>query len=151
MTDAHGQAMTLHVLAHIPEHTPRLDDPFHHLFEQAKARIKRQQPWKCAINDDPSGGGLEPLHSHVESLQANAVDRAKIEQAIGLHCASDENFQKWIERPPNLEVLCVNHHRTHCGVHVIPPALRETLRWHRAGQPPAVEFVAAKDLPGGAQ
>jgi hypothetical protein len=42
---------------------------------------------------------------------------------------------------------CVNHHRTHYGVHVIPSALWETLRWHRAGQPAAAEFVAAKDLP----
>ena len=147
MTAAHEQPMTLHILAHVPEHEPREHDPHYHLFEQAKARIKRQGLWTCAIGDDLCGGQLELHHSHVEFSQANAVDPARIEKALGLHFESDDDFQQWIESPGNLEVLCVNHHRTHYGVHVIPSALWETLRWHRAGQPAAAEFVAAKDLP----
>lgn len=146
MTAAHDQSMTIHVLAHVPEHAPREDDPHYHLFEQAKSRLKRQDLWKCAISDDLCGGQLELHHSHVEFSQANAVDPAKIEKALGLHFDDDEAFQQWIESPGNLEVLCVNHHRTHYGVHVIPSALWETLRWHRAGQPAPAEFVAAKDL-----
>jgi hypothetical protein len=147
VTAAHEQPMTLHILAHVPEHEPREHDPHYHLFEQAKARIKRQGLWTCAIGDDLCGGQLELHHSHVEFSQANAVDPARIEKALGLHFESDDDFQQWIESPGNLEVLCVNHHRTHYGVHVIPSALWETLRWHRAGQPAAAEFVAAKDLP----
>lgn len=146
MTDAHDQPMTLHIMAHVPEHEPRESDPHYHLFEAAKRRIKQQGLWKCAINDDLCGGGLELHHSHIEFSQVNATDPAKIEQAFGLHFKSDEEFQQWIESPSNLEVLCVNHHRTHYGVHVIPSALWETLRWHRAGQPAAAEFIPAKDV-----
>jgi hypothetical protein len=149
VTAAHDQRTTIHILAHVPEHEPREDEPHYHLFNQAKARLKRQGLWKCAIADDLCGGQLELHHSHVEFSQANAVDPHRIEQALGLHFDDDEAFQQWIESPGNLEVLCVNHHRTHYGVHVIPSALWETLRWHRAGQPPAAEFVAAKDLPKG--
>lgn len=146
---AHDQRSTIHIVAHVPEHAPRESDPHYHLFEQAKARIKRQGLWKCALNDDLCGGQLELHHSHVEFSQVNAVDPAKIEQAFGLHFENDEDFQEWIESPSNLEVLCVNHHRTHYGVHVLPSALWETVRWHRAGQPAAAEFIAAKDLPAG--
>lgn len=107
MTAAHDQSMTIHVLAHVPEHAPREDDPHYHLFEQAKTRLKRQGLWKCAINDDLCGGQLELHHSHVEFSQANAVDPAKIEKALGLHFDDDEAFQAWIESPGNLEVLCL--------------------------------------------
>ena len=146
-TAAHDQRTTLHILAHIPEHEPRADDPHYHLFEQAKARIKRQGLWKCALNDDLCGGQLELHHVHVEFSQANAADPTKIEQAFGLHFEDDEDFQEWIESPGNLEVLCVNHHRTHYGVHVLPSALWEAVRWHRAGQPAPAEFIPAKDVP----
>lgn len=149
MTAAHDQMLTLHVLTHVPEHAPREDDPHYHLFEQAKDRTKRQGLWKCAISDDLCGGQLELHHSHVEFSQANAADPAKVEKAFGLHFADDETFQQWIESPGNLEVLCESHHRTHYGVHVVPSALWEALRFHRAGTPAAAEFVAAKDLPHG--
>ncbi len=146
MTAAHDQRSTLHILQHVPEHAPREDDPHYHLFEQAKARIKRQGLWVCAINDDLCGGQMELHHSHVEFSEINAVDPEKIERALGLHFESDEDFQQWVESPSNLEVLCANHHRTHYGIHVIPSALWEALRWHRAGSPPAAEFIAAKDV-----
>jgi hypothetical protein len=106
-TAAHEQRSTIHILAHVPEHAPREDDPHYHLFMQAKARIKRQGLWKCALNDDLCGGQLELHHSHVEFSQVNAVDPAKLEQAFGLHFENDEAFQQWVEGPGNLEVLCL--------------------------------------------
>lgn len=147
MTAAHDQPLTLHILTHVPEHAPREDDPHYHLFEQAKARLKRQGLWKCVIDDDLCGGEPQLHHSHVEFSQVNAVDTAKVERALGLHFADDEAFQQWIEGPGNLEVLCRNHHVSHFGVHVIPAALWEALRFHKAGAAPAAEFMAAKDLP----
>lgn len=146
-TAAHDQRLTVHLLAHVPEHAPREDDPHYRLFERAKARLKRQGLWTCVIGDDLCGGEPELHHTHVEFSQINAVDPAKLERALGLHFADDEDFQAWVESPGNLEVLCANHHRTHYGVHVVPSALWETLRWHRAGTPAAVEAVPAKDLP----
>lgn len=142
---AHDQAETVHLLTHIPEHAPREDDPHYHLFEQAKARLKRQGLWKCVIDDDLCDGGPELHHTHVEFSQINAADAHKIEVAFGLHFETDEDFQKWAESPGNLEVLCAAHHRTHYGIHVLPAALWEANRWRRAGAPAAAEVVTARE------
>lgn len=56
MTAAHDQRSTIHIVQHVAEHAPREGDPHYHLFERAKARIKRQGLWKCAIDDDLCGG-----------------------------------------------------------------------------------------------
>jgi hypothetical protein len=141
----HDQMMTVHILTHVPEHAPREDDPHYHLFEQAKARLKKQGMWKCIIGDDLCDGEPELHHTHVEFSQINQVDESKIQQALGLHFTSDEEFQKWAESPGNLEVLCANHHRTHYGIHVLPGPLWEALRFHKTGTGPAAEFVTAKD------
>ena len=146
MTAEHDQSETLHILMHVPEHAPREDDPHYHLFEQAKARLKRQNLWTCVFNDDLCGGQLELHHTHVEHSQINAADPEKIQKALGLHFENDEDFQRWAESPGNLEVLCANHHRTHYGVHVLPAALWEANRWRRAGGPPAAEFVPAREV-----
>lgn len=31
VTPAHDQSLTLHLIAHVPEHSPREDDPHYHL------------------------------------------------------------------------------------------------------------------------
>ena len=144
-TAAHDQAMTLHILSHIPDHAPREDDPHYHLFEQAKARLKRQGLWKCMINDDLCDGVPELHHSYIEFSQINEVDPKKIEQALGLHFANDEDFQQWAESPGNLEVLCVAHHRAHYGIHMIPGPLWEALRFRKKGSDAAAEFVPASE------
>lgn len=147
MTAAHTQRMTYHLLAHIPEHAPREDDPHYRLFEQAKARLKRQGLWKCVIDDDLCSGEPELHHTFIEFSQINQVDPAKIEKALGLHFENDEEFQAWAESPGNLEVLCVAHHRTHYGVHVVPGPLWEAVRFRKAGTPAAAEFIPARDAP----
>ncbi|MBS2964592.1 hypothetical protein KGA66_16165 [Actinocrinis puniceicyclus] len=144
-TAAHDQAMTLHVLSHIPDHAPREDDPHYHLFEQAKARLKRQGLWRCMINDDLCDGVPELHHSYIEFSQINQVDPKKVEQALGLHFENDEDFQEWAESPGNLEVLCVAHHRAHYGIHMIPGPLWEALRFHKKGTMAAAEFVPASE------
>jgi hypothetical protein len=147
MTDAHDQLMTIHILSHVPEHAPRAEDPHYHLFERAKARLKRQGLWKCIIDDELCEGGPELHHTFVEFSQINETDPAKVERALGLHLEDDEAFQQWVESPSNLEILCAGHHRAHYGIHVIPGPLWETLRFHRAGTAAPAEFIAAKDLP----
>ena len=144
---AHDQSMTLHVIAHIPEHAPREDDPHYHLFEQAKARLKRQGLWKCVIDDDLCSGPVELHHSFVEFSQTNEVDPQKVARALGLHFESDDDFETWCQGPGNLEPLCVAHHRTHFGIHVLPEPLWQAVRFKKAGTPAPAEFVAAKDLP----
>jgi hypothetical protein len=145
VTVAHDQAMTIHLLSHIPDHAPREGDPHYHLFEQAKARLKRQGLWKCMIDDDLCEGGPELHHTFIEFSQINEVDPVKIEKALGLHFDTDEAFQEWAESPGNLEVLCANHHRAHYGIHVIPGPLWEALRFRKAGTEAAAEFVSSAD------
>ena len=143
VTAAHDQMMTVHIETHVPDHAPRVDDPHYHLFEQAKARLKRQGLWKCIIADELCGGEPELHHTFIEFSQINEVDPKKIQESLGLHFDTDEDFQKWAESPGNLEVLCANHHRTHYGIHVIPGPLWEALRFRMAGTEAAAEFVTA--------
>lgn len=146
VTEAHDQSMTVHILTHVPEHQPRENDPHYHLFNQAKARMKRQGLWKCAINDDYCGGNIELHHSHIEFSQVGSSDLKRVNEAFGLHLDDDEEFQAWIESPGNLEPLCEVHHRTHYGVHVIPGPLWEPLRYRKANAKPSAEFVTAAEL-----
>ena len=145
VTAAHDQMMTIHVETHVPDHAPREDDPHYHLFEQAKARLKRQGLWKCIINDELCGGEAELHHTYIEFSQINEVDPKRVQEALGLHFDNDEDFQVWAESPGNLEVLCANHHRTHYGIHVIPGPLWEALRFRMVGTKAAAEFVTADD------
>ena len=149
VTEAHDQSMTVHILTHVPEHQPRENDPHYHLFNAAKARMKRQGLWKCAINDDYCGGNIELHHSHIEFSQVGSADLDKVNQAFGLHLASDDAFQSWIESPGNLEALCEVHHRTHYGIHVIPGPLWEPLRYRKANAKPSAEFVTAAEIQDG--
>jgi hypothetical protein len=145
VTAAHDQMMTIHVETHVPDHAPREDDPHYHLFEQAKARLKRQGMWKCMIADELCEGEPELHHTFIEFSQINEVDPKKIEESLGLHFETDEDFQTWAESPGNLEVLCVAHHRAHYGIHVIPGPLWEALRFRLPGTQAAAEFVSADE------
>ena len=145
ITAEHDQMMTIHVETHVPNHAPREDDPHYHLFEQAKARLKRQGMWKCMINDDLCDGEPELHHTFIEFSQINEVDPKKVQEALGLHFDNDEEFQQWAESPGNLEVLCAGHHRAHYGIHVIPGPLWEAIRFRLPGTQAAAEFVSADD------
>lgn len=143
---AHDQLTTLHIRQHVEAHEPREHDPHYRLFEQAKARLKRQGLWRCIVDDELCGGVPELHHSHVEFSEIGSTDPAKIEQALGLHFDDDADFQTWVEGPGNLEVLCTHHHRAGYGIHQLPEPLWQALRFHRAGLPAPAEFIPARDL-----
>ncbi len=147
MTAAHDQMLTLHISQHVEAHEPREHDPHYHLFEQAKARMKRQGLWVCAIGDELCEGQVELHHSWVEFSEINSTDPAKVQRALGLHFDDDESFQTWVESPGNLEALCVAHHRSRFGVHVLPEPLWQAVRFHRSGLPAPAQFIPAKELP----
>lgn len=142
---AHHQAMTLHVVASIEAHEPRDGDPFYHLFEQAKRRIKAAGMWRCVLDDHYCAGQLELHHSHIEQSQIEASDFHLVNQALGLHLADEDEFRAWCEQPGNLEVLCVNHHRTHLGVHMLPGPLWEPMRYRKADVEPPARFYSAAE------
>jgi len=144
MTEAHSQNLTLHLVTNVPSHEPRETDPHYHLFNEAKARIKRQGLWKCIIGDDLCSGTPELHHSFIEFSQIENTDPNKVAQAFGLHFENDEDFQEWIESPGNLEVLCSAHHRTRFGIHELPEPFWSALRFRKAGSLPAAEHISVQ-------
>lgn len=146
MPAAHKQAMTVHIVASIPEHEPRASDPHYKSFNAAKRRIKKLGLWKCILADAYCDGVPELHHQHIEFSQANASDYEKVNTALGLHIKSDDEFQEWVESPGNLEVLCSAHHRTHYGIHMIPGPLWEPMRYRKAGIEPPAEFLTAEQF-----
>ncbi|MFI9271912.1 hypothetical protein ACIGXM_14495 [Kitasatospora sp. NPDC052896] len=143
---AHDQMLTLHLSQHVEAHAPREHDPHYHLFEQAKRRLKRQGLWRCVISDELCGGEPELHHSYVEFSEAASADPDKVARALGLHFEDDEAFQRWIEGPGNLEVLCSNHHRTRYGIHVLPEPLWQAVRFHSSGLPAPARFIPAREV-----
>lgn len=143
---AHDQMLTLHLSQHVEDHAPREEDPHYHLFEAAKRRLKQQGLWKCIVNDELCGGQPELHHSHIEFSEIGSTDPHKVEQLLGLHFDTDEDFQQWVESPGNLEVLCSNHHRTRYGIHVLPEPLWQAVRFHKDGSEAPAHFVPAREV-----
>ena len=143
---AHDQLLTLHLSFHVESHLDRDDDPHYHLFEQAKARLKRQGLWKCVIDDDLCDGRPELHHSHVEFSQIPSTDRDKVARRLGLHFEDDDDFQRWVESPGNLEVLCTTHHRTRYGIHVLPEPLWQAVRDRRDDTEAPAHFIPAREV-----
>jgi hypothetical protein len=142
-TPAHNQMMTLHITQHVEEHAPRKGDKHYYLFEAAKRKLKKAGLWQCVINDELCGGQVELHHSHVEFSEINAVDPDKVARDLGLHFTDAEEFANWAQSPGNLETLCVNHHRSRYGIHVLPEPLWLAVRDKRAGLQAPAEFVPA--------
>src|SRR5690348_14803325 len=109
LVPAHDQRQTIHLTLHVEAHEPRRGDPHYSLFEQARARLKKLGLLVCAIASPMCSGPVELHHSHVEFSLITMVDPAKVARACGLHFDDDEDFQRWIESPGNLEPLCANH------------------------------------------
>lgn len=136
-TAAHQQHQTIRLTRTYPEHDPRTDDPNYHLFEQAKARIKAQGLWQCAINNADCAGQLQLHHAYIEFAYQNSVDIGALDAHLGLHL-DDATFAAWVEGPANLEVLCQGHHTGVLGAHLIPVADWEIVRVHLSGVKPVV-------------
>jgi hypothetical protein len=143
---AHTQMMTLHLAQHVEDHAPREGDPHYRLFEQAKARLKRQGLWRCVIDDELCDGQVELHHSVAEFSEINAMDRDKVAKALGLHFEDDEDFANWAQSPGNLECLCTAHHRTRYGIHVLPEPLWLAVRYKKAGVQAPAEFIPAREI-----
>lgn len=142
---AHEQALTLHIVTSIPEHEPRETDPHYHLFQQARRRLKEHGLLRCVLDDHYCAGPPELHHTHLEQSQIEGSDFHRVNEALGLHIKDEDEFHAWCEQPGNLEVLCVNHHRTHFGVHLIPQPLWEPMRYRKAGVPPSAHFYSAAE------
>lgn len=127
MTDAHEQVVTVRFIERWPAHEPREKDPHYHLFNQARARLKKQGLLKCVVESDYHYGQIELHHSKVEFAHVNDIDLDKFNHLYGLNL-SDEEFQAYVEQEGNLEPLCVLHHRGQEGVHSLPEPEWNTLR-----------------------
>jgi hypothetical protein len=140
LTKAHKQTVQVSYIEMWPDHEPRASDPNYHIFTETKARLKRTGLLKCQVPADDHWGNIELHHDKVEFAHANDIDPAKFELIWGLHMnMSEDEFQKYIEGPGNLEPLCTLHHRGPLGVHSLPAPQWNVMRASR--NPGAVFFV----------
>ncbi len=138
MTDAHDQKTTIHLLEHVPQHEPRETDPYYHLFNAAKARMKKLGLLRCAIEGCTFPGPIELHHDKIEFSLQGGVDLEKFNRFYGLHLESDDEFRAYIEGEGNLEPLCPTHHRTKMGIHSLPGPFWSAIRvWKADMKPPA--------------
>lgn len=133
---AHQQRETIHLICSYPEHETREHDPYYHLFNQARKRMKEMGLLKCVVCGKEDH--IELHHSRIEfSLQAG-VDLQKFNEYYGLHLHNEDEFRQYIEGPGNLEALCQDCHRGPSGIHVLPQPFWEAKRvWRADLQPPA--------------
>lgn len=121
LTPAHTITVHESIVEVFPAHEARESDPHYHAFSQARRRLERLGALKCWIgNADCSPGPIELHHSQVEFSLANIVDPEKFRTLYPeFHIESDDAFLDWIEGESNLLPLCVQHHRSHLGIHCI--------------------------------
>lgn len=127
MAKAHETEVTVRFIERWPDHEPREDDPYYHLFHAAKKRMKEMGLLKCNVESDYHYGNIELHHSKVEFAHANDIDIEKFNHAYGLHL-NDKEFKEFVEGPGNLEPLCTLHHRGQEGVHSLPEPEWNVLR-----------------------
>ena len=127
---AHDQYETIYFHRHYEAHHQRKGDPYYHLFEEAKARLKKLGLWKCVIATADCNGQIQCHHDLIEFAYQNSIDLDMINKLLGLHL-DDEGFRKFIEGPGNLEPLCLAHHQGRVAIHKIPAADWTTVRVHK--------------------
>lgn len=123
---AHLQRVSHSYIISYPTHQPRAEDPHYKDFEEIRRRLKANpETWKCAIgvhrNDFSECDLTQPLelhHAHVEFALQNNIDLAWLEKDYPGISNPDE-IGAWVESADNLLVLCVRHHISSEGVHVL--------------------------------
>lgn len=123
---AHDQHVSHSYTVHYPEHGPRASDPHYKDFEEYKRRRRAAGTYHCDFAAEHRAGDtsecdlskpLECHHKHIEFSLQNGVDLALLEGDYP--GVSKQGIGAWIETAPNLELLCVFHHRGHGGKHVL--------------------------------
>jgi catechol 2,3-dioxygenase-like lactoylglutathione lyase family enzyme len=140
MTAAHTTKETLSVSFYFPEHEPRESDPHYHLFNAARARLKRLGKlacWRCGATER-----IELHHALVEFSLANGVDVARFAALYPeFHVENDEDFLAFCESEGNLLALCRECHRGSQGIHSVVYSAWVVGRFWKHDLPPAAEVV----------
>jgi hypothetical protein len=120
----HIQKVSHTYLVAYPEHAPRADDPYKHDFDAWK--LRRRSSYYCDFAHDHRNGDmsecdtLHPLEAHhkiIELALMNSVDLSLLEADYpGI---SVQGIGKWIDNDENLQLLCITHHRSYAGVHMV--------------------------------
>lgn len=94
-------------------------------FEAWKAKRKATNTYWCDFAHDHRGGDtsecdnthpLEAHHDKIELAMLNEIDFALLEKDFpGI--SDPATVGAWIDSDQNLMLLCINHHRSHPGVH----------------------------------
>jgi hypothetical protein len=125
-TPAHTQHFSHNYWVNYPEHGPRESDPYYSDFHAYKKQRRVSGTYHCDFAFEHRGGDTsecdltKPLECHhrvIEFAVMNAVDLSLLEKDYP--GVSSMPVGKWVESAANLELLCVVHHRTHAGKHML--------------------------------
>jgi hypothetical protein len=134
---AHIQHTTIHIEQYVPYHPQRTDDPYYHLFNQARDRLNRMGLLKCQVCGTDQQ--IELHHNEIEFSMAAGVDIAKFEALHpDLNIKDDATFQQFVESDHNLTPLCRKHHIGVQGIHVLPYPFWKLLAVWKDDKGPAV-------------
>jgi len=131
----------IEILEHYPPHIPREGDPYYHIFNETRERMRREGKLKCYIdNKDCSKESIELHHYFVEyALIGDADWRRFAELYPQFHIPDEEAFFMWCESEENLMPLCKFHHTGIGGIHHLPAPLWLIQRFLKPGvEAPAV-------------
>ena len=125
---AHIQHTTLRLEEYVPYHPTREDDPYYHLFNQVRNRLKRQGLLKCGVCGTMEN--IELHHNEVEFSMAAGVDVSKFADLHpDIHIENDDDFARFVESEHNLSPYCRKHHTGMNGIHVIPYPLWQLMKY----------------------
>ena len=97
----HDQTTTIHIVEHVPYHPTREDDPYYHLFNEARNRMKKLGLLKCWVCGCESN--IELHHTEVEFSMAKGVDIGKFaELHPDLVISDDASFSQFVEATSHL-------------------------------------------------
>jgi hypothetical protein len=119
---AHIQRTTIRIEEMVPYHPTRTDDPYYHIFNQQRNRMKKLGLLICAVCGAKDGEKeIEVHHTEVEFSMSEGIDVAKFAALHpDLNITDDATFQAFVEGEHNLTPLCVEHHTGMHGIHVLP-------------------------------
>ena len=137
MVPAHTEHLRLDIYEAIPAHEPRETDKHYAIFNQTRARLVKLGALKCWIDNANCTGDVELHHDKAEFAFLNSIDAQAFARAYGLHFGNDEDFLNYVEGEGNLLCLCVYHHRSHGGIHVLPYPVWVIQKYMKAGVLPA--------------
>lgn len=126
LAHVHETSLSLANLEMSPPHPPRVETPEYEKAHHFLVYTKNSPCVVCGVTQrtlknpkrNPFGAdAIETHHTHVERSLMDACDWRRVHRDFP-SVYSQESFERWVDSPENLTVLCSTHHRSlQYGIH----------------------------------